>query len=91
MTKRIGVAMLAATLMFGASVAITSAAAGSWQIAVQKRQPGEASDLGARRRDHHHHRDVNRPIYRPSYYDRPHDYAPAPFFPLLGLGYGPWW
>jgi hypothetical protein len=91
MTKRIGVAMLAAALMFGASVAITSAAAGPSQIAVQKRQMGEASDLGAQRRVRHHHRDVNRPLYRPSYYDRPKDYAPAPFFPFLGLGYGPWW
>jgi hypothetical protein len=92
MTKRIGVTMLAAALMLGASVAITSAAAGPLQIAVQKRQTGKASDLGAQRRvRHHHHRDVNRPIYRSSYYDRPNDYAPAPFFPFLGLGYGPWW
>jgi hypothetical protein len=91
MTKRIGAALLAATLIFAASLAITSAAAGPSQIAVQKRQAGEASDLGAQRRVRHHHRDVNRPVYRPSYYDRPHDYAPAPFFPFLGLGYGPWW
>ena len=88
MTKRIGVAVLAAALMFGASVAITSAAAGPLRIAVQNRQTGEASDLGAQRRIRHHRRDVNRPIYRPSYYDRPHDYAPAPFFRSLGLATG---
>ena len=91
MTKRIGVAILAAALVFGGSVAIASAAAGSSQAAVQKPQTNEASELGARHRVRHHHRDIDRPVYRPSYYDRPRDYAPAPFFPLFGLGYGPWW
>ena len=91
MTRRIGVAILAATLVFGGSVAIASAA-GPSRAALQKPQTGEAREFGARRRVRHHHRSVNQPIYRPSYYyDRPRDYAPAPFFPFLGLGYGPWW
>ena len=91
MTKRIGIAVLAAALMLGGSAAIRSAAAAQLQTTVQTRQTGEASDLGARRRVGHHHRDVYRPIYRPYYYDRPYYYVPAPFFPFLGLGYGPWW
>jgi hypothetical protein len=91
MTKRIGVAMLGATLMFGGSVAINSAAAAPSQTAVQKQQTGEAGDLSTRRRIRHHHRYVYRPTYRPYYYDRPSYYAPTPFFPFLGLGYGPWW
>ena len=89
--KRIGAAILVAAWMAGASVAITSAAASPMQTAVQKQRAGEASDLGARHRVRHHHRSVSRPIDRPDYYDRPHDYAPAPFFPFLGIGYGPWW
>ena len=91
MTKRIGVAILAVAWMVGGSVAITSAAAAPLQTAVQNQQTDEASDLGARRRSRHHHRHVYRPIDRPYYYDRPSHYTPAPFFPFLGLGYGPWW
>lgn len=91
MTKRIGAGILAAAWMFGGSVAITSAAAAPLQTAVEKQQADETGDLGARRRIRHHHRYVYRPIGRPSYYDRPSYYAPAPFFPFLGLGYGPWW
>ena len=90
MAKRIGAAILAATLMFGSSVAINSAAAAPLQTAVPK-QTGEASDLSARRRIPHHHRTIDRPTYQAYYYDRPVYYAPAPFFPFLGLGYGPWW
>jgi hypothetical protein len=89
MTKRIGVAMVAAALMFGGSVAIHSATAMPLQSTVQKLQTGEATGLGARRRVRHRY--VYRPTYRPYYYDRPSYYAPAPFFPFLGLGYGPWW
>lgn len=91
MTKRIGVAMLAAALMVGGSVAIRPAAAASLQTTLQKRQTGEANDLGARRRIRDRHRHVYRPVDPPHYYDRPYYYAPAPFFPFLGLGYGPWW
>ena len=90
MTKRIGIAMVAAALTFGGSVAIRSAAATPLQTTVQKLQTAEATDLGARRRIRHPQRHVDRPIYR-SYYDRPTYYAPAPFLPFLGLGYGPWW
>jgi hypothetical protein len=91
MTKRIGVALLAAMLVFDGSAAISSAGASPLQIATRIRPAGEAGDLGARRRTRHHHRDAHRPIDRPSYYDRPTYYAPAPFFPFLGFGYGPWW
>ena len=56
MTKRIGVAMVAAALMFGGSVAIASAAATPLQTTVQKLQTGEATELGARRRVRHPHR-----------------------------------
>lgn len=91
MTKRIGAAVLAATMTFGGLVAIGSAAAAPLPTAVQKRQANEASDLGARRRIRHHQRYVYRQVDRPHYYDRPYYYAPAPFFPFLGLGYGPWW
>ena len=92
MTKRIGAAVLAAALMFGGSVAIRSAAAAPSQAAVaDNRKRIEARDIGARRRIRHHHRYAYRQVYRPYYYDRPSYYAPAPFFPFLGLGYGPWW
>lgn len=91
MTKRIGAGILAAALMFGGSVSIRSAAATPLWSAAQKLQTGDASDVGARRRIRHHRRYVDRPAYRPYYYDRPSYYAPAPFFPFLGLGYGPWW
>ena len=91
MTKRIGAAVLAAALMFGGSVALRSAAAAPLQTAVQKLQTDQARDIGARRRIQQHHRYVDQQVYRPYYYDRPSYYAPAPFFPFLGLGYGPWW
>ena len=90
MAKWIGAAILAATLMFGGSVAINSAAAAPLQTAVQK-QTGEATSLSAGRRIRHHHRTIYQPRYQAYYYDRPVYYAPAPFFPFLGLGYGPWW
>jgi len=90
MAKWIGAAILAATLMFGGSAAINSAAAAPLQTAVHE-QTGEASNLSARRRIPHHHRTIYQPRYQPYYYDRPVYYAPAPFFPFLGLGYGPWW
>ena len=90
MAKRIGAAILAATLTFGGSVAVNSAAAVPTRTAVQKPQTDGPADLGARRIQHHH-RSIYRQTYRPYYYDRPVYYAPAPFFPFLGLGYGPWW
>jgi hypothetical protein len=86
MAKRIGAAILAATLTFGGSVAGNAASAVPSQTVMQKPQTGP-TDLSARLRIQHHHRQT----YRPYYYDRPVYYAPSPFVPFLGLGYGPWW
>ncbi len=90
MTKWIGAAIMTFTLMFGGSAAINSVAASPLQTAAPKQRTAEAADFGARHHIAHHHRYVHRPYY-PYYYDRPYYYAPAPFFPFLGLGYGPWW
>jgi hypothetical protein len=94
MTKWSGAAVLAATLMFGGFAAISPAVAAPIPATVQKSlQKPQANDFSARRRIRHHQYYAYRPYYRPypTYYDRPHYYAPAPFFPFLGLGYGPWW
>jgi len=97
MTRWIGVAMLALTLMLGGRAAINSAVAAPSPAALQKPQAWKATDRGARRRYRHRIHYAYRPDYRPYYdgrpyyYDRPNYYAPAPFFPFLGLGYGPWW
>jgi hypothetical protein len=94
MTRWIGAAMLAATLMFGGSAAIDTAAAASLQAAVQQPGASDATDLSARRRVHdrrYANRSYDRPYYydRPTYY-RPYPYAvPVPFF--LGFGFGPLW
>jgi hypothetical protein len=94
MTRWIGAALLAATLMFGGSPAIGTAAAAPLQAAVQQPGASDATDLSARRRVHYRHyanRSYDRPYYydRPTYY-RPYPYAvPVPFF--LGFGFGPWW
>jgi hypothetical protein len=91
MTKCIGAAVLAVTLMFGGSAAIGPAPAAPLPATVQKslqeRQASKAAEFSARRRIRHHHRYADRPYYRPyypAYYDRPYYYAPAPFFPLPG-------
>jgi len=84
MTKWIGAAIMTFSLMFVGSAAINSAAASP------KQRAAEAADVNARRHIPDHHRYADRPYY-PYYYDRPYYYAPAPFFPFLGLGYGPWW
>jgi hypothetical protein len=91
MAKRIGAAILAATLTFGGSVAGNAASAVPSQAVMQKPQTGGPTDFSARLRTQHQHRAIHRQTYRPYYYDRPVYYAPAPFFPFLGLGYGPWW
>jgi hypothetical protein len=91
MTRWIGAAVLALTLVLGGSAAMGPATAAPLQVAPQNPQPWKATDLSARRRYRHHTRYADRPYYRPYYYDRPYYYAPAPFFPFLGLGYGPWW
>ena len=92
MTRWFVPALLAFGLMCGA-LAATGAAAMALAPAAT-RQPLQATDLGARRHVPHHRRYVYRRSYRvyeSDYYDRPRYYAPAPFFPFLGLGYGPWW
>jgi len=91
MAKWIGAVILAATLMLGGSAAINSAAAVPLQTTVQKQQTSEATGVSARLPIRHRHHAAYRPTYRPFYYDRPYYYAPAPFFPFLGLGYGALW
>jgi len=91
MTRWIGAGVLTLTLMLGGSAAMGHAAAAPLQAALQNPQAWKATDLSARRRYRHRTRYAYRPYYRPYYYDRPTYYAPAPFFPFLGLGYGPWW
>jgi len=91
MTRRVGAAILALTLMVGGSAAINPAAAVPLQDAAQKPQIRNAADLGTRH-TRHHTRYAHRPVDRPYYNDRPTDYAPLPSFPLFSaFGYGPWW
>jgi hypothetical protein len=90
MTKWIGAAALAITLMF-ACPASDSATAAPLRVAVQKPQAQAATEFSARHRVRHHPRYAYRRYYQPYYIDRPYYYAPAPFFPLFGLGYGPLW
>jgi hypothetical protein len=94
MTRWIGAAILALTLMLGGSTAINPAAAAPLPAAVQKPQSLQPTDLSARRR-HRHYRYGYRPYSRPYYYGRPDYYRPYPYyepapFPL-GFGFGPWW
>jgi hypothetical protein len=92
MTKWIAAVILAFALMLGGRAAINPAAAApSPAAALQNPQAWKATELGARQRYRHRTHYAYRPYYRPYYYDRPYYYAPAPFFPFLGLGYGPWW
>jgi hypothetical protein len=95
MTKWIGAAILALTLMLGGSNAINPAAAAPLPAAVQKPGSMQATDLSARRRYRHYHRYGYRPYYQPYYYARPNYYRPYPYyapapFPF-GFGFGPWW
>jgi hypothetical protein len=90
MRKWIGLAALAVTLMF-ACAAIEPATAAPLRAAVQNPQAQDATEFSAGRRLRHHTRYAHRRYYQPYYIDRPYYYAPAPFFPFLGLGYGPWW
>ncbi|HEY2213274.1 MAG TPA: hypothetical protein VGH62_17000 [Bradyrhizobium sp.] len=100
MTKWIGAAILALTMMLGGSAAINPAAAAPSQAAVAQK-PGalQATDLSARRRYRHYYRYGYRPYYRPYYYGRPFYYRPYPYyapapFPFgfgFGFGFGPWW
>jgi hypothetical protein len=94
MAKWIGAAILIVTLMLDGRAAISPALAAPSPVTMQKSsQNWHTDEFSARRRIRHHHyayRPHDRPYY-PTYYDRPLYYAPAPFFPFLGLGYGPWW
>ncbi len=95
MTKWIGAAVLALTLMLVGSAATNPAAAAPLQAAVQKPGSMQATDLSARRRYRHDRRYGYRPYSRPFYYDRPSYYRPYPYdapapFPF-GFGFGPWW
>jgi hypothetical protein len=92
MTKWIGAAILALSLMFDGSAAITPATAAPLQARLQMPQASKTTDLSARRRVRYHlHYAYRRPYrpYDPYYYDRPYYYAPAPFVPF-NFGYGLW-
>ncbi len=89
MAKWIGAAILAMVLMSGHAAISPVLAAPS--PAALKKSMQTAEQFSTRRRIRHHHRFVYQPHYDPVYYDRPYYYAPKPFFPLFGLGYGPWW
>jgi hypothetical protein len=90
MTKRTGAGvtslvaiLLAFTLTPGGSASARAAGAA---VAVPQAQ---ANDISARR----HQRPRYRGVSQPSYYGRPHYYAPAPFFPIppfFGYGREPW-
>jgi hypothetical protein len=94
MKTGIAAAVMAAGLTLFAFAAIGSAAAADSKAGIHATDASTPTDLSARRRyrhyRHHAYRRYDRPYY-PAYYDRPYYYAPAPFFPLFGLGYGPWW
>jgi hypothetical protein len=78
--------LLALTSMPGGSA--LARAAGTAAVAPQ----AKASDVGARRHQRPHYRDVSRPSYS-SYYGRPYYYAPALFVPIppfFGYGWEPW-
>jgi len=94
MTKWIGAAVLALTMMLGSSAAINPVAAAPSQAAAVQKPRALATDLSARRR-HRHTRYGYRPYPRPYYYGRPDYYRPYPYyapapFPF-GFGFGPWW
>ena len=95
MTKWIGAALLAVTLVFGSAVSIVPANAAPLPAAVQGPHASDATDFSARRRIRHDRRYAYRAYEPPYYYDRPTYYrpypyaVPVPFF--LGFGFGPWW
>jgi hypothetical protein len=85
-----GAVMAAGLTLFALPAMANSAAADSNAGRVVTHTP-KPTDVGARRRIRHYTRYADRRYYQPYYIDRPYYYAPAPFFPFLGLGYGPWW
>jgi hypothetical protein len=93
MTKWIGAAILALSLI-GGSAAVDSAAAASLEQAAAKPDMRDAASVRGHRHVRHHAyaRYVYRPYVQPTYLDRPYYYAPAPNFALaFGFGFGPWW
>jgi hypothetical protein len=86
MTKGIGAALLATTLVLGFSAGISPARAVSPEV--RKSQSAQATRINARRRDHFADQ-----RYYPAYYGRPTYYTPAPILPIPPLfGYGwEWW
>jgi hypothetical protein len=93
MTQWIGAALLALTLTFGGLATIRPAAATPLQAAMQKPEMRKATEFSARSRPKHRAPHATRQDDRPSYYDRPYYYAPAPFVPFnfgYGLGLGRW-
>ena len=93
MTKWIGAAILALSLI-GGSAAKDPAAAASLEPAAARPGMRDTSSAHGRRhvRHHEHARYVYRPYVQPTYLDRPYYYAPAPNFALaFGFGFGPWW
>jgi hypothetical protein len=91
MTRWIGAAILALTVMLDGSAATNAATAEPLQAAAQKPPTRNATDLNTRR-SRHPARVAHRLVDRPYYADRPTDYAPLPSFPLFSaFGYGPWW
>jgi len=90
MSKSIGVAILALTLAVAGFTASEPATAALKQVTA-KQQGTQATTAHVTRRHirlDHRYANVDRPY--PVYYDRPTYYAPAPFFPFLGIGYGLW-
>jgi hypothetical protein len=94
MTRWIGAAILAATLMSGGPAAIDLAAAAPLPATVQKPETPKTTGFSARRRIRHSGRYAVRTDDRSYYYDRPTTYRPYPYVtPLpffLGFGFGPW-
>ena len=76
MTKWIGAAVLAATLMFGVTAVVPPACAASAEV--QKASPSQATDISGRRHYRHY---AYRPYY-PYYYGHPYYYSPGPFLPF---------
>lgn len=89
MTKWIGTAALALTLISGGSAVIDRAAAAPSPTAVQGPEAGQATLWSARRHARPHMRYIYRRYEPPTYYERPYYYAPAPFVPF-NYGYGLW-
>jgi hypothetical protein len=99
MATRFGPALLAITLVFGTSTAITSALAAPLHAVPELLASSKATDIGSRRSNRHahsryaHSRYANPRYSRPHYYDRPSYYRPYPYYvpaPFV-FGFGPWW